>query len=167
VGGHSEHGPPAHRHHHGQLAGHVNPAPILQVITAREAVAGLAADQFREQINALSQQLSVLETELADLATTRTTQLRLAGHPDDDQSADTRAGNPTYQQILAVLGTAEHPLRAKDICQALGIATTANHTESLRAKLKRLVARDVLTEDQPGLFAPAPTTASPADATVA
>ena len=145
----------------------MNPAPILEAITAREAAAGLAADQLREQISALSQQLSALETELADLATTRTTLLRL-GHPDDGgQSADTRPGNPTYQQILAVLGTAEHPLRAKDICQALGIATTANHTESLRAKLKRLVARDVLTEDRPGLFAPAPTTAGPADATVA
>ena len=145
----------------------MNPAPILQVITARETVAGLAADQLREQISALSQQLTALETELADLATTRVTLLRLGGHPDHGQSADTRSPNPTYQQILAVLGAAEYPLRAKDICHALGIATTANHTESLRAKLKRLVARDVLTEDQPGLFAPAPTTASPADATVA
>jgi len=58
-------------------------------------------------------------------------------------------------------------VRAKDICQALGIGTTANHTESLRAKLKRLVTRGVLTEDQPGLFALAPATAGPADATVA
>jgi polyhydroxyalkanoate synthesis regulator phasin len=151
----------------------VNPAPILQVITAREAVAGLAADQLREQIDALSQQLSVLETELADLAITRTTLLRLTGHPDDGhpdddgQSADSRPPNPAYQQILAVLGTAEYPLRAKDICLALGTGTTANHTESLRAKLKRLVTRGVLTEDQPGLFALAPSPAGPADATVA
>jgi hypothetical protein len=151
----------------------VNPAPILQVITAREAVAGVAADQLREQINALSQQLSVLETELADLATTRSTLLRLAGHPDDahpdddGQSADIRPPTPTYQQILVVFGTAEQPLRAKDICRALGVATTANHTESLRAKLKRLVTRGVLTENEPGLFALAPSTAGPADATVA
>jgi hypothetical protein len=148
------------------VAGQVNPAPILDLITAREAAAGLAADQLREQISALSQQLTALDTELADLATTRTTLLRLGGHPDG-QSADTLPGNPTYQQILAVFGTAEPPLRAKDICQALGIATTANHTESLRAKLKRLVTRGVLTEDQPGLFASAPTTAGHADATVA
>jgi hypothetical protein len=146
----------------------VNPAPILEAITAREAAAGLAADQLREQIGALSQQLTALETELTDLATTRTTLLRLAGHPDDGgQGTDTGPGNPTYQQILAVFGTAGHPLRAKDICHALGVATTANHTESLRAKLKRLVARAVLTEDRPGLFTLAPTTAAPADATVA
>lgn len=143
----------------------MNPAPILQVITARETVAGVAADQLREQISALAQQLTALETELADLATTRATLLRLAGHPDDP--SETPSGKPTYQQILAVFTTAEQPLRAKDICRALGIGTTANHTESLRAKLKRLLARGVLTENEPGLFALAPTPAGPADATVA
>lgn len=145
----------------------MNPAPFLQMITAREAVTGLAAEQLREQISVLAQQLSSLETELADLATTRVTLLRLGGHPDDGQSAETAPGNPGYQQILVVFGTAEHPLRAKDICHALGVGTTANHTESLRAKLKRLVTRGVLTEDQPGLFALAPTPASPTDAAVA
>lgn len=143
----------------------MNPAPILEVITARETVAGEAADQLREQISTLSQQLTALETELADLATTRTTLLRLAGHPD--QQPETVPGNPTYQQILAVFAAAEQPLRAKDICRALGTDTTANHTESLRAKLKRLVTRAVLTERQPGLFALAPTPGAPADATVA
>jgi len=144
----------------------VSTAPILEVITARETVAGLAADQLREQISVLSQQLSALETELTDLATTRGTLLRLGCHIED-HSAETAPGNPTYQQILAVFASPGHPLRAKDICQALGVATTANHTESLRAKLKRLVARDVLTEDRPGLFALASTTAGHADATVA
>jgi polyhydroxyalkanoate synthesis regulator phasin len=144
----------------------VNPAPFLEMITAREAVAGLAADQLREQISSLAQQLTVLETELTDLATTRVTLLRLGGDTGDGQSVETMPGNPSYQQILAVF-TAEHPLRAKDICRALGVGTTANHTESLRAKLKRLVTRGVLTEDQPGLFALAPTMAGPADATVA
>lgn len=143
----------------------MNAAPILAVITARESVAGLAADQLREQIGALSQQLNTLETELADLATTRSTLLRLGGHPDDQP--ETAPAGSAYQQILTVFTTGGHPLRAKDICQALGLGTTANHTESLRAKLKRLVARGVLTEDRPGLFALAPITAGPADATVA
>lgn len=47
------------------------------------------------------------------------------------------------------------------------MGTTANHTESLRAKLKRLVTRGVLAEDQPGLFALALTPVRPADAAVA
>jgi hypothetical protein len=144
----------------------VNPAPILELITARETVAGLAADGLREQISVLSEQLSALDTELADLATTRSTLLRLGGHPDD-QPAETAPGNPSYQQILTVFTTGGHPLRAKDICGALGVGTTANHTESLRAKLKRLVTRGVLTEDRPGLFALAASPAGPADATVA
>ncbi|RSM41947.1 hypothetical protein DMB66_55360 [Actinoplanes sp. ATCC 53533] len=145
----------------------MNPAPILEVITARESVAGVAADELRGQISALSQQLTALETELAELATTRNTLLRLAGHTDDGQCAGTGPGNPTYQQILAVFTTAEQQLRAKDICRALGIGVTANHTEGLRAKLNRLVTRGVLTEDQPGLFALAPAPAGHADATVA
>jgi glycine cleavage system regulatory protein len=146
----------------------MNPAPFLEMITSREADAGLAADQLREQIHALAQQLNTLETELADLATTRATLLRLAGQPDNGQSVETTPAGPSYQQILAVFGTTEQqPLRAKDICRALGVDTTANHTESLRAKLKRLVTRGVLTEDQPGLFALAPSPAGPADATVA
>ena len=143
----------------------MNPAPVLEVIAAREAVAGLAADQLREQISTLSQQLTALETELADLATTRTTLLRLAG--PTDERPETMPGNPSYQQILAVFATAEHRLRAKDICRALGVGTTANYTESLRAKLKRLVTRGVLIEDQPGLFALVPAPAGPADAAVA
>ena len=143
----------------------MKPAPILEVITARETVAGMAADQLREQIGVLSEQLSALDTELADLATTRSTLLRL-GHTDE-QPAETPPGNPTYQQILTVFTTGGHPLRAKDICGALGVGTTANHTESLRAKLKRLVTRGVLTEDRPGLFALAPRAAGRADAAVA
>jgi hypothetical protein len=143
----------------------VNPTPLLDLISAREAAAGLAADHLREQISALSQQLTTLDTELADLATTRATLLRLAGHPEHAQSIDRPTGSD-YQQVLAVF-TAGHPMRAKDICAALGVDPTANHTESLRAKLKRMVTRGVLTEDEPGLFALAPSSADPADATVA
>ena len=143
-------------------AGQVNPAPVLDLITARQTAAGLAAGQLRDQISALSQQLATLVTELDDLATTRTTLLGLCGHPDPDRPA-----NPAYQQILAVFTTAGQQLRAKDICQALGMDTTARHTKSLRAKLKRLVTRGVLTEPEPGLFALAPTTTGHADATVA
>jgi hypothetical protein len=44
------------------------------------------------------------------------------------------------------------PMRAKDICRALGTGTTAKDTEGLHAKLKRLVARHILTEPEAGLF---------------
>ncbi len=143
----------------------MNPAPILDLIAARETAAGLAADHLREQISVLSQQLDTHDVELADLETTRTTLLRLAGHPDNTDSAERPTG-PDYQQILTAFAAGQQS-RAKDICAALGVGTTANDTERLRAKLKRMVARGVLTEDEPGLFALAPPHADLAHATVA
>ncbi|AJT69861.1 hypothetical protein T261_8267 [Streptomyces lydicus] len=52
------------------------------------------------------------------------------------------------------------------ICEILGSGTEPRHTESVRAKLKRLVDRDILTEPEPGpglftLFRPTPS--SPAE----
>ena len=49
-------------------------------------------------------------------------------------------------------------MRAKDICLALGLGTAAKDTETMRAKLKRLVARQILIEAEPGLFSLAPAT---------
>lgn len=139
----------------------MNQQSILDLITAREMAAAGHAERLRDQIAALSGQLAAAETELADLATTRATLLRLAG-PDDPPPADATVASTAYQQILAVFAATDSGLRAKDICRALGVDTTANHTESLRAKLKRLVARGVLTEAEPGLFTRAqPATSSP------
>ncbi|MCZ1012834.1 hypothetical protein [Streptomyces noursei] len=61
----------------------------------------------------------------------------------------------------AAIEKAEEGLRAEDVCQALGLRTEPRHTESTRAKLKRLVNRGILTEPEPGLFTlarPAPVT---------
>ncbi|MER7009698.1 hypothetical protein ABT297_42575, partial [Dactylosporangium sp. NPDC000555] len=132
---------------------------VLGLITARESAATVQAEQLREQIAALAEQLVVVDTELADLATTRNTLLRLAaaaGTAGGGSPTDATVASPAYQQILAVFATTDHSghsgLRAKDICHALGTGTTAKDTEGLRAKLKRLVARGVLTESEPGLF---------------
>lgn len=140
----------------------MNHESILDLITTRETAATARAGQLREQITTLTEQLTAIETDLADLATTRTTLLQLTGADDGPPSADATLARTAYQQILAVFAGAEHGLRAKDICHALGVGTTANHTESLRAKLKRLVARGVLTEAEPGMFTLAqPATSSP------
>jgi hypothetical protein len=105
----------------------------------------------------------VVDAELADLATTRSTLLRLTGTTTRGTApTDATVASPAYQQILAVFATTGNPLRAKDICVALGTGTAVKNTESLRAKLKRLVTRGVLTEAEPGLFTLAqPATSSP------
>jgi len=140
----------------------VNHESILDLISTRETAATTQAGRLREQITTLTEQLTAIETDLADLATTRATLLQLTGADDGPPSADATLARTAYQQILAVFAGAEHGLRAKDICHALGVGTTANHTESLRAKLKRLVARGVLTETEPGMFTLAqPATSSP------
>lgn len=43
-------------------------------------------------------------------------------------------------------------MRAKGIWLALGVEPSPKHVEGTRAKLKRMVNRQVLTEDQPGVF---------------
>jgi hypothetical protein len=42
--------------------------------------------------------------------------------------------------------------RARDLCEALDLPIVRTNTENIRAKLKRLVSRDILIETEPGLF---------------
>lgn len=135
---------------------------IWQLIAQREDAANTLAQGLREQIATLTAQLARVETELADLAITRTTLITLTGGEPATATPDATIVSPAYQQILAVFTTTD-PMRAKDVCLALGIGTTPKYTEGLRAKLKRLVARQVLVEAQPGLFALAAVTPSTQD----
>ncbi|MBW4702047.1 hypothetical protein [Micromonospora sp. RL09-050-HVF-A] len=132
----------------------MNLPTLLDLIAEREATARQAADRLREQITTLTTELTRVEGELADLKTTRTTLRALA-------AAEFTADDPTiasapYQQILEVLTTAPTGMRAKGICLALGVEPSPKHVEGARAKLKRMVTRQVLTEDEPGVFTLAP-----------
>ena len=137
---------------------------ILELIAEREAATHAAAQQLREQIATLSAELALTETELAELAITRKTLTTLTGQADtavpadaaDPTPADATVAATAYQQILAVFATAADPMRAKDVCLALGLGVTPKDTEGIRAKLKRLTARHILLETEPGLFTPAP-----------
>ncbi|MET8149097.1 hypothetical protein ACIBSW_39585 [Actinoplanes sp. NPDC049668] len=123
---------------------------ILGLITEREAAAAATVDRLREQIALLSTELTRIDRELADLATTRTTLRSLAA--TEFTADDPTVISSAYQQILAVLGTANAGMRAKDICLALGIEPLPKHVEGTRAKLKRLVTREIAVETQPGIF---------------
>lgn len=128
----------------------MNLPTVLDLIADRETTARRDADRLREQITELTGELARIDSELADLATTRTTLRTLA-------AAEFTADDPTitsapYQQILHILGTAPTGMRAKGICLALGVEPSPKHVEGTRAKLKRMVNRQVLTEDEPGIF---------------
>jgi len=131
----------------------VDTRTIRQLIGERETAASAMAQALREQIAALTDQLARAETELADLATTRKTLNALTGEPEATTPTDAPVASVAYQQILAVSTTTTGPMRAKDVCLALGLGTAPKDTEGLRAKLKRLVARQVLIETEPGMFA--------------
>ena len=126
-------------------------ATVLDLIAERESATAATAAQLREQITALTEQLCLADSELADLATTRTTLQALTA--DQFTAEDPTVASTPYQQILAVL--AEHPtgIRAKDICIAVSVDPSPKHVEGARARLKRLVSRDILTESEPGVFA--------------
>jgi hypothetical protein len=128
----------------------VNLPTVLDLITDRETAARQHADRLREQITTLTTELARIDSELADLATTRTTLHTLT-------AAEFTADDPTiasapYQQILHILSTAPAGMRAKGICLALGVEPLPKHVEGTRAKLKRMVNRQILTEDEPGVF---------------
>jgi hypothetical protein len=127
---------------------------ILGLITERETAARRNADQIRAQITTLTSELTRIDAELADMVTTRNTLRMLTA--TEFTADDPTVISSAYQQILAVLGTSGTAMRAKDICLALNIEPLPKHVEGTRAKLKRMVSRNVLIENEPGTFAFAP-----------
>ncbi|MFF5010863.1 hypothetical protein ACFY3G_49770 [Streptomyces phaeochromogenes] len=58
-----------------------------------------------------------------------------------------------YRDIVEVVADASTPMQAKQIVPRIGLPAVTAKIEGTRGKLKRLVERGWLTEDQPGLFA--------------
>jgi hypothetical protein len=123
---------------------------ILGLISERETAARRNADQLRAQITALTSELARIDAELTDLATTHNTLRMLAA--TEFTADDPTVTSSAYQQILAVLTASGTGMRAKDVCLALDIEPLPKHVEGTRAKLKRLVSRNVLIETEPGMF---------------
>jgi len=122
---------------------------LLDKIEARQLLVRETVERLREQIAELTGQLAAAELTLKRLETTRETVLELAtedGTPPPEPLA------PGYREILALFEQNRDGLRAKDVCRTPGTGTEPRHTEGMRAKLKRLVNRGILTEAEPGLF---------------
>jgi multidrug resistance efflux pump len=132
----------------------VVPSELLRHLSDREDDAHAEADRLRAQITELTAQLEAAEQTLTRIQLTRQTLLEIAGQSENDQSdTTTKPLPPAYQQILAIFTHADAGLRAKDLCHALNHGDQPRQIENMRAKLKRLVGRDILTEPEPGLFA--------------
>jgi hypothetical protein len=121
----------------------------LEKIADREQAVTTATEHVRAQIDILAGQLRDLEAELADLQVARKVILALG---DDEPAGPRLPDNPVYQHILIALNDGTAPMRAKDLCHALDLGLETSKIEGMRAKLKRLVATGLVTEDEPGLF---------------
>jgi hypothetical protein len=124
---------------------------LLACLEGHQDAAQSEVDQLTAQIAELTDRLTAAHARLERLRLTRQTLLEIATPADRHaRSIDTL---PTaYQQILTALATNTDGMRAKDLCRALGAGTQPRHTEAMRARLKRLVGRDILREPEPGLF---------------
>jgi hypothetical protein len=60
-----------------------------------------------------------------------------------------------YRDIVEVIADSSSPMQAKQIVPRIGLPAVTGKIEGTRGKLKRLVQRGWLIEDQPGRFAPA------------
>ncbi|MEV7394731.1 hypothetical protein [Streptomyces sp. NPDC091215] len=117
-----------------------------------------ARQRLVREITELTGQLAAAERTLERLETTRETVLELAA---EDGHLPPEPLPPGYREILALFEQNGDGLRAREVCRTLGTGTEPRHTEGMRAKLKRLVNRGILTEPEPGLFTltpPTPTT---------
>ncbi|WP_406378507.1 hypothetical protein [Streptomyces sp. NBC_01618] len=130
----------------------MNIQPLLDALDIQEEAALVLADDLRTQITELQNRLQEAETQLEHLAITRKTVTalteRLPAHPVSPDLPE----HPDYPHILAVFNEATGPLRARDVCEALDHELLPKNIEGTRAKLKRLVKLDVLTEADTGIF---------------
>lgn len=129
----------------------MNIHPLLQALDLQEDAARALADDLRVQIDDLQARLREAETHLEHLAITRKTVTGLADRLPT--SPPELPEHPDYPRILAAFNESTGPLRAKDVCQALGHEPLPKNIEGTRAKLKRLVKLGILTEADTGCFA--------------
>src|ERR1051326_8968051 len=105
------------------------------MISEREADARATAEELRDGIAKLTEQLTAVEAELSRLAVTRETAMSL-GYTEPDEAAT--VVQHAYLAILADFERAGEPLRAGQLCQILDLGTEPKHREGMRARLKRL-----------------------------
>lgn len=128
----------------------MNLQPLLDALGSQEEAARGLADDLRTRIGELQARLREAETHLEHLAITRKTVTGVADRlpaapPDLPKHRD-------YPRILGVFNDATSPLRARDVCEALDHELLPKNIEGTRAKLKRLVKLDILTEADTGSF---------------
>ncbi|MFD5411820.1 hypothetical protein [Streptomyces nojiriensis] len=118
----------------------------------REREITAQAETMREQVAQLTAQLDEIGRAAEKVSITRKTLLGLRDPGPPALPAPKLPDHPAYQQITAVFSAADHPLRARQVCEAMDLAVAPNNINNVRLKLKRLAYRGILTETESGLF---------------
>lgn len=136
---------------------------MLEVLERREAAAMVRVEELRAEAFAVADRLDAARVELSNVVVARLTVAKvLAEVPDTATGPDcgpvvggSVRDAAVYERIVGVFRRDGGPLKARDVCEELGLPDGKNSTESMRAKLKRLVADGVLVDVEPGsgLFA--------------
>jgi hypothetical protein len=125
---------------------------VLARLEEREREITAQAGAAQEKIAELTALLDGFDTAAEEIRTTRRTLLELPDPRPPTPPAAKLPDHPAYQQIMAVLATADAPLRARAVCEAMDLEIAPNNINNVRLKLKRLVERRILTETEQGLF---------------
>jgi hypothetical protein len=125
---------------------------VLARLEEREREITAQAEKTREQITQLTAQLDELGRAAEEVRITRKTLLELPDPGPPAPPALKLPDHPAYQQIMAVFAAADHPLRARQVCEAMDLEIAPNTINNTRLKLKRLVERGSLAETEQDLF---------------
>ncbi|NBE99775.1 MULTISPECIES: hypothetical protein [unclassified Nonomuraea] len=120
-----------------------------------------------QQVDELRTRLAEAGEQVRRLSITRETLLLLDDHDGEDageqpgldphDSEDATSPLPVLrgwrEQAVALLTTAERPMRAREIVQALGKPDTRSQVEGMRSRLQRLVTDGWLRREADGLYA--------------
>jgi len=149
---------------------------LLDRLEAREQAARTGVERLRAEMDRLAVQLAAEEELLGRLAITKQTIIEVLSGPEPGGEDGDGAAEPApvaaqvpafggdgdgrrlpvaYRDVVEVVADAGRPLRASQVCQALGVGGEPRHREGMRSKLKRLVRWGWLVEVEvePGRFA--------------
>ncbi len=125
---------------------------VLARLEEREREIAAQAEAAKERIAELSAQLEELHRTAEEIRITRKTLLELPDPQPPAPPPPKPPDHPAYQQIMAVFASADAPLRARQVCEAMNLEIAPNTINNTRLKLKRLVERGILAETEQGLF---------------
>jgi hypothetical protein len=125
---------------------------VLARLEEQERELAVQAEAAREQIAQLTARLDELGRAAEEVRITRKTLLALADPAPPAPPAPGLPDHPAYQQIMAVFTAADHPLRARQVCEAMDLEIAPKNINNVRLKLKRLAGCGILAETEPGLF---------------